>query len=87
MSNIKEFQNFLDTSVSAYHATANLVNMLSAAGYTRLYEHESWNLERGKNYYMVRGGTTLIAFRIPQVNPTGFMMSACHTDRPTFKLK
>ena len=87
MSNIKDFQNFLDTSVSAYHATENMVQMLTAAGYTRLYEHESWNLEQGGKYYLVRGGTTLLAFRIPNCKPTGFMMSACHTDRPTFKLK
>ena len=87
MTNIKDFQNFLDSSVSAYHATAKLVEMLDGAGYTRLYEHEYWNLARGGKYYLVRGGTTLLAFRIPLATPTGFMMSACHTDRPTFKLK
>ena len=87
MSDIKEFQNFLDTAVSAYHATANLRDMLDKAGYERLYEHEYWNLQRGGKYYLVRGGTTLIAFRVPEKKPHGFMMSACHTDRPTFKLK
>ena len=84
---IRAFQNFLDTSVSAYHATANLKMMLEEQGYQRLFEHESWDLQRGGKYYMVRGGTTLIAFRVPTGVPHGFMMSACHTDRPTFKLK
>lgn len=87
MSDIKAFQNFLDTSVSAYHATANLVAMLEAEGYTRLYEHETWDLQRGGKYYLIRGGTTMLAFRVPEGSPKGFMMSACHTDRPTFKLK
>ena len=87
MSDIKAFQNFLDTSVSAYHATANLVAMLDKAGYVRLYEHECWDLQRGGKYYLVRGGTTMLAFRVPEGSPKGFMMSACHTDRPTFKLK
>ena len=87
MSNIKDFQKFLDTSVSAYHATANMVAQLNEAGYTLLFEHENWDLKTGGKYYMVRGGTTVIAFRIPEKAPTGFMMSACHTDRPTFKLK
>ena len=87
MSDIKAFQNFLDTSASAYHATANMVKMLDEAGYTRLYEHEYWNLQRGGKYYLVRGGTTMLAFRVPEGSPKGFMMSACHTDRPTFKLK
>ena len=87
MNNIKAFQNFLDTSVSAYHATANLMALLEEQGYNRLYEHEAWELKAGGKYYLVRGGTTLLAFRIPEVTPLGFMMSACHTDRPTFKLK
>ena len=85
--NIRSFQNFLDTSVSAYHAAANLKDMLEEAGYQRLLEHEQWDLQRGGKYYMVRGGTTILAFRVPENTPHGFMMSACHTDRPTFKLK
>ncbi len=87
MATIQAFQSFLDSSVSAYHATANLCAMLAEQGYQQLYEHEYWELERGGKYYLVRGGTTLIAFRVPKVRPYGFMMSACHTDRPTFKLK
>ena len=87
MSDIKAFQNFLDASVSAFHATDNMTRMLEAQGYQRLLEHEHWSLERGGKYYMTRGGTTLIAFRVPQKVTCGFMMSACHTDRPTFKLK
>ena len=87
MSNIKAFQKFLDSSVSAYHATASMMSLLEQDGYIQLYEHEAWNLERGGKYFLIRGGTTLLAFRIPFVEPYGFMMSACHTDRPTFKLK
>ena len=87
MSDINELRQFLDASVSAYHATDNLVEMLDKAGYTRLYEHEPWDLMRGGKYYMVRGGTTVLAFRMPKGTPKGFMMSACHTDRPTFKIK
>jgi len=87
MSNIKAFQNFLDTSVSAYHATANLKQLLEEENYERLYEHEYWDLQPGGKYYMIRGGTTILAFRVPTATPKGFMMSACHTDRPTFKLK
>ena len=87
MSDIKAFQHFLDTSVSAYHAAANLMDMLDKAGYERLYEHEDWDLKRGGRYFLVRGGTTVLAFRVPEGTPRGFMMSACHTDRPTFKLK
>ena len=87
MSDIKNLQNFLDKSHSSYHAAANLAEMLQEAGYTRLSEKESWELIPGGKYYLVRGGTAVIAFRIPEGEPTGFMMSAAHSDRPTFKVK
>ena len=85
--NISEFIDFLNNSPSCYHATANLVEMLRKEGYTQIHEHEDWTLLPGGKYFMVRGGTTMIAFRIPTVSPRGFMMSASHVDRPSFKIK
>ena len=87
MSDIKNLQNFLDNSHSSYHAAANLAKLLEDAGYTRLSEKEGWELVPGGKYFLVRGGTAVMAFRIPQGEVTGFMMSAAHSDRPTFKVK
>ena len=87
MSEIKALQNFLDNSHSSYHAAANLAAELLAAGYTRLSEKEEWDLVPGGKYFLVRGGTAVMAFRIPEGEVTGFMMSASHSDRPTFKVK
>ena len=87
MSEIKNLQNFLDNSHSSYHAAANLANMLTEAGYTRLSEKEAWDLVPGGRYFLIRGGTAVMAFRIPEGEVTGFMMSAAHSDRPTFKVK
>ena len=84
---ISDFIEFLDNSPSCYHATNNLVAMLKEENYTQLHEHEDWTLLPGGKYFMVRGGTTLIAFRIPVTPAKGFMMSASHVDRPTFKIK
>ena len=86
-NSISKFIEFLDKSPSCYHATANLVDMLMAEGYVQLHEHEEWTPVPGGKYFMVRGGTTMIAFRIPLSTPKGFMMSASHVDRPTFKIK
>lgn len=86
-TNITEFVEFLNNSPSCYHAAENLKQMLLREGYTQLHEHEDWELCVGGKYFMIRGGTTLIAFRIPVDNPSGFMMSASHVDRPTFKVK
>ena len=87
MSEIKNLQNFLDNSHSSYHAAANLAAQLTEAGYIRLSEKDAWDLVPGGKYFLVRGGTAVIAFRIPAGEPTGFMMSASHSDRPTFKVK
>ena len=84
---IEGLKAFLDASPSGYHATANVEKMLLAEDYEKLSEHDDWTLLPGGKYFMIRGGTTLIAFRIPRGDPKGFLMSACHTDRPTFKIK
>ena len=84
---IEELKAFLDASHSVYHAAKNLADMLEKEGYTRLYESEKWELSRGGKYYLIRGGTAVLAFRIPESEPAGFMMTASHADRPTFKVK
>lgn len=84
---IKALTSFLDASHSVYHAAQNLTKILEDAGYTRLKENEKWTLARGGKYYLTRGGTAVIAFQIPEGNARGFMMSASHSDRPTFKVK
>ena len=78
---------FLDQAHSVYHAENYLVNCLQKAGYTRLAEKDAWNLAPGGKYYLTRGGSAVLAFRVPQKISGGFMMSASHCDRPTFKLK
>ena len=78
---------FLDRAHSVYHAQAGIRKELEAAGYIRLAEKESRDLIPGGKYYVSRGGTSLVAFRMPTGKPTGFMMSASHCDRPSFKLK
>jgi len=84
-TNIQELIDFLNTSHSVYHAVENVIHELD--GYQCLREGESWNLQPGGKYYVTRGCSSLIAFRIPETTPKGFLMSASHADRPTFKLK
>ena len=77
----------LDNSPSVYHAVENLRLDLENAGYTRLCETGAWELVPGGKYYLTRGGSAVLAFRVPEGTPKGFMMSASHSDRPTFKVK
>ncbi len=84
---IQALTAFLDASHSVYHAADYLAKTLEEAGYTRLSEAKKWVLVPGGKYYLIRGGTAVVAFRIPESRPQGFMMSASHADRPTFKVK
>ena len=84
---IEELKSFLDNSHSVYHAISGLIWELETAGYTPLAENSDWDLLPGGKYYMTRGGSSVIAFRIPVERPTGFMLSASHADRPGLKVK
>ena len=87
LSQTKELCAFLDASHSQYHARAYLTAILDKAGYTPLKESEKWELLPGGKYYVNRGGSAVLAFRVPEGEALGFLISAAHTDRPAFKLK
>ena len=84
---VRSLMDFLDASPSVFHAVANLEAVLKEAGYTYLPESAAWELVPGGKYYTTRAGAAVIAFRIPEGTPKGFMLSASHADRPCFKVK
>ena len=83
----RELMAFLDASPTAYHAAENLKKELLEAGYTRLFESHPWNLSEGGKYFVMRGESSVIAFRIPKRDFRGFMIGAAHNDSPTFKVR
>lgn len=78
---------FLQESVTPFHAAATAESWLRAAGYTRLEEADYWNLEPGKGYYTTRNGSSVIAWRVPQHAIGGWRIVASHSDSPTWKSK
>ena len=84
---MNDLLTFLDNSPSPFHAVDNLAKELSAAGYTRLSESRPWQLAPGGKYFVTRNGSSLLAFRIPRADFTGFLFSASHSDAPTFRVK
>ncbi len=84
---IKGLVEFLNGAYSPYHAVAQLAEQLEQAGYLKLRERENWVLQPGGKYFLLHGGSSLMAFRIPEQIPVGFMISASHCDRPTFQVK
>ena len=78
---------FLQESVTPFHAAATAESWLRAAGFTRLEEADYWNLEPGKGYYTTRNGSSVIAWRVPQHAIGGWRIVASHSDSPTWKIK
>lgn len=82
-----ELMDFIQDSPSCYHVVANAATMLENAGAIRLDEKKPFVLEKGNCYFVVRNSSSLIAFRMPQTDASGFSVVAAHTDSPSFKLK
>ena len=83
----KELFAFLNHSPNAFFAVHNICNVLKRVGMIRLYEGAPWKLEAGKGYYVTRNDSSIIAFRIPRADYTGFQIMASHCDSPVFKIK
>ena len=79
--------DFIEQSPSCYHVVENFAASLRADGYTALREDEHWQLQRGGKYFVTRNSSSILAFRVPACEPEGFLLSAAHSDFPTFKLK
>lgn len=90
MDNIKitnDLIEFLDASPTAFQAVHEIGKKLDEVGFTKLGEHEAWDVVPGGKYYVTRTGSSVIAFTVPKEYAKSFMITASHTDSPTFKLK
>ena len=83
----EELLSFISRSPTAFHAVENTARALADAGFAELQETESWSLVPGARAFVRRNGSSLIAFRVPQAAPIGFLLAAAHSDSPCFKLK
>lgn len=86
-TNTQGLCDFLNRSRSLYHASAALAGWLEQAGFLFLDEGDPWDLQPGGQYYICRGRSSIIAFRMPLGTPKGYLLSASHCDRPAFKVK
>ena len=88
-----EFNNdlieFLDSSPTPWHAVNTMKSRLDAAGFQQLDERDTWSLEQGQGYYVIRNGSSIVAFRTGKKSPVeaGIRMVGAHTDSPCLKVK
>ena len=79
--------SFIESSPTAFHAIETMRCRLDTEGYQPLLEGSDWNLQAGGKYYVIRNGSSIIAFRIPTAEWKGFQIMASHSDSPMFKIK
>ena len=77
---------FIKSSPTAYHTVESVKSRLDSLGYTELFEGETWNIVDGGCHYVIRNGTSIIAFRAKR-GSRGFMIVSSHSDSPSFRVK
>ncbi len=83
---ISSMLQYIQKSPDCFHAVENLRQRLVGEGYTQLTAGE-WSLTPGGKYFITKNGSSLLAFRVPQGAPTGFVLTASHSDSPCFRLR
>ncbi len=80
---------FLNASPTPFHAVETLARRLNEHGFHRLEDGDSWNLNPGSAYYVVRNDSAIVAFRLgtQAVLESGMRVAGAHTDSPCLKLK
>lgn len=79
--------DFIAECPDCFHTADTIRKILKENGYTELFETKKNRIGHGGKYFVIRGMSSVIAFRIPECAPTGFMICAAHGDAPAFKLK
>ena len=83
---LENLTEFLQTSLTAYHAKENAREKLLQNGFAPLSPAEDWELCEGGKYFVERDGS-LIAFTIGALDEFSYKIVASHTDSPALKLK
>jgi len=91
--NESDFNNglleFLAYSPTPFHAVNQMKQLLTAAGFEQLAEHNSWSLKPGGRYFVIRNGSSIVAIRTGSVHLAdgGLRLIGTHTDSPCLKIK
>ena len=83
----KHLLHFLENSPTAFQAVQVIKEEMEKNGFSNLEEGKSWKLKKGGKYFVTRNASSILAFRIPNQTPAGFMITASHADSPAFKVK
>lgn len=80
-----ELLNFIDASVTPFHAVDEMKKRLKENQFCELDECSVWELEEGTNYFVTRNDSSIIAFTYPLGQKCTVV--GAHTDSPNLRLK
>ena len=83
---INNMLKFIDNSPTAFHTVKSCKELLLGRGFRELCEGQRWETEKGGKYFVIRNGSSLIAF-VKGEDAAPFMICASHSDFPLFKVK
>ena len=79
---------FLDDSPCNFLAVKNLRSRLDALGFRELNLSDSWVIEPGGRYYVIKNHSAIFAFVVGIGKPEdGFKIVSAHSDSPGFRIK
>jgi aspartyl aminopeptidase len=80
---------FLAAATTPFHAVAEMVTRLVAAGFTRLAAESEWDIKAGGRYFLTRNDSSIVAFVAGRDSPPaeGIRMVGAHTDSPCLMVK
>ncbi len=80
-----ELLNFIDRSVTPFHAVDEMKKSLKENQFCELDECSVWELEEGINYFVTRNDSSIVAFTYPLGQKCTVV--GAHTDSPNLRLK
>lgn len=85
----RQLCSFLAAATTPFHAVAEMVKQLSAAGFTRLSDDVQWDIEAGGRYFLTRNDSSLVSFIAgsSSLPSAGMRMVGAHTDSPCLMVK
>lgn len=90
LSSLSDFNQsllrFLQASPTPFHATDSMASILLSAGYTELFEDQTWQLEEQAGYFIRRNDSSIIAIWLADKSQALRLVGA-HTDSPCLKVK
>lgn len=85
---VQDLLAFINASPTAWQAVDETIKRLKAEGYSEIREVDAqWDLQAEGKYFVVRGGSSIIAFHLCSEKPQSAIILGAHTDSPGFKLK